>query len=217
MRSSFLVIVALLVADFVIGKMPDADVVVAARIRTCSTCRLNQLPRLKEFIDGEARTYPALDLDFVEGHDPVLIFLNKYDRPLREVRLSELDPQEIVLLLHENGIFIDTERPEIAPLVLTPSAHCVAWRQTADCNPDGRLEPNGDEECDVDIVTGRSGYCECSVGQPKVPFLCRHATFTCEEACKSVASEATVVEAVVAPPQGSDPLVSGSTTVKEEL
>ena len=44
------------------------------------------------------------------------------------------------------------------------NTNCVAWRQTAGCYPSGARETQNDRDCEVDIPTGISGYCECEDG-----------------------------------------------------
>ena len=50
--------------------------------------------------------------------------------------------------------------------------HCLGWRQTGDCRPDGPREPYNDRDCNVVIERGNSGYCECAGGK-------RHGARTC--------------------------------------
>jgi len=40
--------------------------------------------------------------------------------------------------------------------------YCVAWRQTANCNPKDEREPVNDKGCNDYIMTGSSGFCECA-------------------------------------------------------
>jgi len=70
---------------------------------------------------------------------------------------------------------------------------CAAWRQTGDCNPHGRREPDSDKSCLLEIPRGMSGYCECqskSVDDPNVLisskkyFSCDHEPLTCADVCE---------------------------------
>eukprot|EP00439_Symbiodinium_sp_Y106_P054559 s4935_g7.t1 len=63
---------------------------------------------------------------------------------------------------------------------------CVRWRQTAGCNPKGAREKEGDQSCDEDISTGRSGYCQCTLNGQKLnarAVTCDHRPLRCSTEC----------------------------------
>lgn len=60
---------------------------------------------------------------------------------------------------------------------------CTKWRQTGKCDPEGPHEPNADKNCDVVIMDGNSGYCECENNRKVHKVGCSHKPFTCEDAC----------------------------------
>ena len=66
------------------------------------------------------------------------------------------------------------------------SLQCVSWRQTANCDATGHhLEPKNDKPCSVPIVSGQSGYCECSGGIKRSMVGCdgHSSPFTCDDVC----------------------------------
>eukprot|EP00316_Scyphosphaera_apsteinii_P008428 CAMPEP_0119325270 /NCGR_PEP_ID=MMETSP1333-20130426/65384_1 /TAXON_ID=418940 /ORGANISM="Scyphosphaera apsteinii, Strain RCC1455" /LENGTH=447 /DNA_ID=CAMNT_0007333205 /DNA_START=52 /DNA_END=1392 /DNA_ORIENTATION=- len=60
---------------------------------------------------------------------------------------------------------------------------CISWRQTADCNPNGKRQPGHDRSCNARIKKGSSGYCECRGGVRAGEVNCQHTEFTCQEKC----------------------------------
>jgi hypothetical protein len=77
------------------------------------------------------------------------------------------------------------EKPAAAEETLRfPEGTCAMWRQTANCDPTGAREADGDRSCETVIKPGTSGFCECGNGAPNVQAVCKHAPFTCEAACK---------------------------------
>jgi hypothetical protein len=65
------------------------------------------------------------------------------------------------------------------------SGGCVAWRQTAGCDPQGERESGRDGACTDVVSRGDSGYCECEGGR-RVNFVtCDHAPFMCDVACQA--------------------------------
>ncbi|KAK3263355.1 hypothetical protein CYMTET_27834 [Cymbomonas tetramitiformis] len=60
------------------------------------------------------------------------------------------------------------------------------WRNTADCKPEGRRQPDLDLECDDPIPPSHSGYCECSGGFTVHHMSCmrrRRSTPHCRKFC----------------------------------
>lgn len=177
--------------------------VVAASIRSCASCRLNNMPKLRDFLHNDAKEYKsALTIDFITGRDPVLFLLNKAGKTVQEISLNDShDAEAMAALLGQHGITKETERP---PVEFTPTAVCAAWRQTATCNPKGNREPEGDAECGDVVPAGRSGYCEC-IGRPNFLYTdwsCNYngdesddadiEDFTCESKCAAI--EAAAIE-----------------------
>lgn len=62
---------------------------------------------------------------------------------------------------------------------------CVAWRQTAACDPQGVREPHLDKDCSVMVQSAWSGYCECARGGVAARSGCDHPPFRCEDACRT--------------------------------
>ena len=60
---------------------------------------------------------------------------------------------------------------------------CVAWRQTAGCDPNGPREPKNDLNCNQAVSGADSGYCECFGGRKAQLSNCGHEGFSCKEAC----------------------------------
>lgn len=63
-------------------------------------------------------------------------------------------------------------------------SRCVKWRQTADCQPSGKRQPQSDQDCGRLIQNGWSGYCECSGGVRAGESACQHEPFKCEDKCQ---------------------------------
>ena len=60
---------------------------------------------------------------------------------------------------------------------------CISWRQTNDCNANGKRQAQKDRSCSTKIQEGWSGYCECSGGIRAGESSCQHEVFTCEAKC----------------------------------
>lgn len=60
---------------------------------------------------------------------------------------------------------------------------CVAWRNTANCDPNGDREPTHDLQCHRRVPGTVSGYCECEGGRHANPSGCFHKEFTCAAVC----------------------------------
>ena len=60
---------------------------------------------------------------------------------------------------------------------------CVSWRQTKDCSPNGKRQPDMDKGCNTKVHKGWSGYCECEGGIRTAESDCKHEEFTCEVKC----------------------------------
>lgn len=155
---------------------------------------MNRLPRVKEFLHNEARSYQALEIEYIPGRDPELVFVNKYNREVQRFDISNFGKVEIQELLQRHGIHIWTPKPEFVPPEFAPTANCKAWRQTNNCDPRGDREPMQDAACHELIGNGRSGYCECIGTKPNVEFGCEHTEFDCESQCSSDAAASAVAD-----------------------
>ena len=85
---------------------------------------------------------------------------------------------------------IPTPPPRAAESVLTKrdirrsmGPKCIAWRQTIDCDPNGKREPASDLTCAETILPGKSGYCECLGGARVARVDCDHEAFRCNDEC----------------------------------
>ncbi len=167
--------------------LPDEDdgvfEVVGARIVTCAACRLNSLPRVRSFIENEAQSYPALYIEYVNGKDPELQFLDKHRRVVSTHDLSPLSPLQIVQLLNNNDIHTWTGAPTYEAPEFQETDYCVAFRQTGGCSPKGPREPQFDAPCLAYIEESRSGICQCKNGKDSVELPCGHDADTCDNIC----------------------------------
>src|SRR3989338_8183914 len=85
--------------------------VVGARVITCAACRLNSLPRVRSFLENEAKSYPALTVEYINGKDPELQLLDKHRRIVSTHDLAPMSPLQIVQLLNNNDIHTWTPAP----------------------------------------------------------------------------------------------------------
>ena len=70
------------------------------------------------------------------------------------------------------------------------STSCNGWRQTKDCNPDGRREPENDKDCFTEIKVGWSGFCDCKDGRKMMKHGCDQGCGkNCDTACKTGVQE----------------------------
>ena len=91
---------------------------------------------------------------------------------------------------------------------------CVAWRQTANCDPNGKREARFDVGCTDIVHGGASGYCECTrdvsllvgggggaaaeadaaggskIGHRTAELSCNHAPLTCAAMCTQAWTDA---------------------------
>jgi hypothetical protein len=161
----------------------DASHIAGVRIITCDGCRLNSLPRVRAFLENDARAYPAVEIEYISGQDPELQFLDIHRRVVAAHDISPLNERGIAELLEENGVFTWTPVPSYEDPVFMATTHCKAFRQTAHCDPDGPREQAGDASCLMMIQPGRSGYCQCSNGQENVMLPCGHEAWSCDKFC----------------------------------
>eukprot|EP00939_MAST-03C_sp_MAST-3C-sp1_P002018 g2018.t1 len=75
---------------------------------------------------------------------------------------------------------------QFGPEIVTTQAteHCVAWRQTKNCDPNGVREAANDKGCSQVVSPGNSGYCECKDGIHASPVKCEHRSFDCQTECR---------------------------------
>jgi hypothetical protein len=76
---------------------------------------------------------------------------------------------------------------EADPL-LEQSYRCLGWRQTHGCDANGRRDLGGDRECDAEVPSGASGFCECigavDGARRRVRLSsCDHMAFSCAAEC----------------------------------
>eukprot|EP00997_Jenningsia_sp_PLL12_P007835 NODE_4520_length_652_cov_75.731343_g330_i6.p2 GENE.NODE_4520_length_652_cov_75.731343_g330_i6~~NODE_4520_length_652_cov_75.731343_g330_i6.p2 ORF type:complete len:118 (+),score=30.29 NODE_4520_length_652_cov_75.731343_g330_i6:28-354(+) len=100
--------------------------------------------------------------------------------------ISGMDEAGIIEAMAARGIYDHT--PKFQPQMF-PTEHCVAWRQTGGCDPDGELEPDSDRGCHKLIDSGASGFCEC-VGGLKHKAGCDHPEFNCADECEKLVAQA---------------------------
>ena len=161
----------------------DLGPIVGARVKTCSGCRLNSLTEVRRFIKDEMRRYPAIDLQYIGGHDPIIEFVNQYNRVVLREEMAPFSIRELHTLVQSHGIHTYTPKPSFVPYPFQPVGNCNAWRQTGGCDPDGPREAIADESCLDDIDVGRSGYCDCADGV-RHGFACDHVPLTCRAVCE---------------------------------
>eukprot|EP01062_Namystynia_karyoxenos_P059191 TRINITY_DN50626_c0_g1_i1.p1 TRINITY_DN50626_c0_g1~~TRINITY_DN50626_c0_g1_i1.p1 ORF type:complete len:474 (+),score=123.68 TRINITY_DN50626_c0_g1_i1:91-1422(+) len=151
--------------------------VAAARLEYSAGCRLGKAPGAKSFIEEAAANYPALLLEEIPYADPVIVWLDKYGRPVpgeERADLSGLDAAAVGALLEAKGVGKDKEllrnilgavQWEISQF---PSiGECTGgWRATADCSARAARHSPGDAPCDTPITPQQSGHCICAAVPP---------------------------------------------------
>jgi hypothetical protein len=65
---------------------------------------LNRLPKVKRFINEFLPKYPDVELNYVGGADPEMIFLDASDKEVERVAVAEMSEEEICNLLEEKGL-----------------------------------------------------------------------------------------------------------------
>lgn len=102
--------------------------------------------------------------------------------------------------------------------------HCIAWRQTGGCSPEGPREPERDLPCSSLVPEDSSGWCHCKLPGESSLYttelrqaalsVCGHASFTCADMCREAssaqdsgpkASTGGEVDPCTLPPSGGPP------------
>lgn len=98
------------------------------------------------------------------------------------------------------------EKP--AEVVLGARFRCTQWRQTGECKGSGPRDASADKACDVVILAGWSGYCECnevdSGTEVKYEKDCGHAELNCEYVCKHEGKDGIIRNGVDEPATAGD-------------
>ena len=73
-----------------------------------------------------------------------------------------------------------------------------SWRQTGGCTPSGQREPSNDRPCDVTILTGHSGFCDCNGNgvydaDSEQGYDCASTPGTCSAVCQAAIYGLTTV------------------------
>uniref|UniRef100_A0AAN0IQX7 Selenoprotein M n=2 Tax=Amphimedon queenslandica TaxID=400682 RepID=A0AAN0IQX7_AMPQE len=84
-----------------------------ARLETCGGCRLNSLPKVKRFINEHLPEYPDVEIKYIGGKDPELLFLGEDGQSVEErVSVINMSEDEINALLESKGILKHNATPE---------------------------------------------------------------------------------------------------------
>ncbi|KAK5646085.1 hypothetical protein RI129_004549 [Pyrocoelia pectoralis] len=75
-----------------------------ALVESCSGCKLNRLKDVKDFIYVDIPTYSNIEVNFIGGASPELIFMSDDDEEIEHVDLEPLTRKECNDLLINNGI-----------------------------------------------------------------------------------------------------------------
>jgi len=162
---------------------------------------------VKSFLQQEASQFPALEIQYVPGHKPELHLLNSHEVAVEVVDLAPFDSEGIINVLARFGISRSTPQPSYTLPEIEATEHCVAWRQTGNCDPEnGPRESKKDLSCSETILHGLSGFCECKDSSKNVRVTCDHEQFVCEDLCsgKSTLAEPEVAAPQELPPSNSD-------------
>jgi len=65
---------------------------------------LNALPKLKAFLFNEAKNYENLEVKYIPGVDPVIMFYNAADKVVETQKIAQHDSQGMDKLLTSMGI-----------------------------------------------------------------------------------------------------------------
>jgi len=141
-------------------------------------------------LNQEAHKYAALEVKYIGGKDPEILFLDDTNKVVASENVADYDEAGIRDVLGRHGITLDTPKPEYKPPTFDATEHCIAWRRTGECSPTGPMEPMEDEHCNQLIPNGVSGFCECKGTSERWEATCEHAPFTCEDRCHALKEEA---------------------------
>jgi hypothetical protein len=188
-----LTVLALLALQHIIGV--EGRKIVAARVMATAAAR-KELPALEAFIAEVVPQFPAV-IGVEDDHNefepeknqPTRIqLLDSAKHIVTSIEITPANVENLGAVLELHGLHREVRAPDA--FSITPTPHCVAWRETSDCDADGNKRvPEKDETCLAFIANGRSGYCECS-NREFQHYGCVHTPFECEEVCREVGDEA---------------------------
>ncbi|KAJ9455146.1 Selenoprotein M [Diplonema papillatum] len=166
---------------------PPSNDIVGAKIETCRGCRLNYLPRVRNFIENYLQQYEALDIRFIQGAPPELFMFNKYGQVVATHDLELHDEKSIANLLEKAGITKKTKKPIYVPRKFDHAPHCKAFRGREDCDLKEARSFRRDTDCLTELAASDAGHCECS-GDLVLAVACggRELKITCEDLCRDV-------------------------------
>ncbi|XP_054008145.1 selenoprotein M-like [Hylaeus anthracinus] len=84
-----------------------------ARIESCSGCRLNRLPDVKDFIFEDVPTYDKVEFKHIRGADPELVLFNEDGEEVERLDIALLTRDECNNLLTLKGFVKKPKQDEL--------------------------------------------------------------------------------------------------------
>ncbi|XP_029049546.1 selenoprotein M-like isoform X1 [Osmia bicornis bicornis] len=112
--ASTVAVIFFLAAAFVTSTVDSVSNYYAfARVESCSGCRLNRLPDVKQFIFEDVPNYNNVEFKHIQGAVPELLLFNENDEEVERLPLSSLTREECNNLLVSKGFTKKATKDEI--------------------------------------------------------------------------------------------------------
>jgi len=85
------------------GEHEVNSAIVGARFESCAGCRLNKLPKLRNFLQKQAILYPKVEVKYIPGVDPRVVFLNSNGDEVERQTIAHLDETQLHTMLESKG------------------------------------------------------------------------------------------------------------------
>ena len=92
-------------ACLIVGLLADSSIA-RAEIETCSGCKLNRFPDVKQFVvdeDSGALSFDSVTRKIIPGHNPDLVFYDAGSKVVERIDMTLFSFLDLVELLHAKG------------------------------------------------------------------------------------------------------------------